>query len=243
MNRHRHPWAARHWLARLLPALALGLGATAACAQADWSQVVQRWADAAVHSSGLAEKSPLRLQVDVGALDPSLRLAPCARAEPYLPAGARLWGRTRLGLRCVDGPTRWNVFLPVTVQAFGPAWVLAGNVPAGAVLTVADAVESEVDWAAAPAPVLADPALWVGQVAARPLQAGQALRQSMVKAPQLFPMGAQVRVSAQGPGFAISTAGQALSAGSVGQNVRVRMANGKIIEGIVLDDGTISALL
>ncbi len=211
--------------------------------QADWSQIAQRWVDNALQTSGLAEKSPLRLEVNVGAIDPQLRLAPCARVEPYLPVGAKLWGRTRLGLRCAEGAVRWNVFLPVTVQAFGPAWVLTGNVSVGTVLTQADAVESEVDWAAAPTAVLADPALWVGQVAARHLAAGQPLRQNMVKAPQLFPMGAQVRVSAQGPGFAINTAGQALSAGSAGQNVRIRMANGKIIEGIVLNDGTISALL
>ena len=65
----------------------------------------------------------------------------------------------------------------------------------------------------------------------------------MVKAPQLFTHGAQVRVQAQGPGFAITAAGQAMSAGAVGQTVRVRMTNGRIIQGIVLDDGTISAQL
>jgi flagella basal body P-ring formation protein FlgA len=230
-------------LASLLGLVVLAWTGGLAHAQADWGQVAQRWADEALRNSGLAETSPLRLEVTVGSPDPHLRLAPCARAEPYLPTGARLWGRTRLGLRCVEGATRWSVFLPVTVKAYGPAWVLAGNVASGAVLTSADAVQAEVDWAASHSAVLADPTLWVGQVAARPLQAGQALRQSMVKPPQLFTHGTQVRVQVQGPGFAITAAGQAMSAGVVGQTVRVRMTNGRIIQGIVLQDGTISAQL
>lgn len=209
---------------------------------AELSKITQSWIDSSLRT-GAAADLPLRMEVEVGDLDSRLRLAPCARIEPYLPAGSRLWGRTRLGLRCAEGATHWNVFLPVTVKAFGPAWVLTGNVPTGAALTEADAVQSEVDWAADRTSVLADPALWVGQVAARPLQAGQALRQAMVRAPKLFQAGAQVRVSAQGVGYSVNAGGQALSAGSSGQTVRVRMDNGKVISGIVNEDGTISVNL
>lgn len=135
------------------------------------------------------------------------------------------------------------MFLPVTVKAFGPAWVLTGDVRSGAALSEADATEMEVDWAAENAAIVADPSQWVGQVAARPLKAGQALRQSMLRAPQAFQAGAQVRISAQGNGYAISAAGQAMTAGSVGQTVRIKMGNGKIVSGIVQDDGTINANL
>nr|WP_273361847.1 flagellar basal body P-ring formation chaperone FlgA [Simplicispira suum] len=221
-------------------ALLLGSGAWAQDA-ATLTQITQSWIDSSLR--GGAQQLPLRMEVEVGELDARLRLAPCARVEPYLPAGSRLWGRTRLGLRCTEGATRWNVFLPVTVKAFGPAWVLTGNVSSGAVLTQADATEAEIDWAAEASSVVADPSLWVGQVAARPLQAGQALRQSMVRAPKLFQAGAQVRVSAQGVGYAVSAGGQALSAGSVGQTVRVRMDNGKVISGVVDENGTIAVNL
>ncbi len=88
---------------------------------------------------------------------------------------------------------------------------------------------------------MADPAQWVGQVASRPLQAGQALRQSMVRAPHLFQAGAQVRVVAGGPGYAVSGGGQALVAGAAGQTVRVRMGNGKIVSGTVDESGTVTA--
>jgi flagella basal body P-ring formation protein FlgA len=200
--------------------------------------LTQRWLDDTLQHAQ-AGGAALRMEVSVGALDARLRLAPCARVEPYLPAGTRLWGRTRLGLRCAEGPTPWNVFLPVTIKAWGPAWVLAVNVAPGAVLTAADATQAEVDWAAENAPIMARPEAWVGQVAARQLLAGQALRQSMVRPPQLFRAGAQVRVVAQGPGYAVTSAGQALSAGSAGQSVRVRMDNGRVIGGTVAEDGTV----
>ena len=208
---------------------------------ADLGQLTQSWIDAALQQT--PQSTPLRMEVDVGALDERLRLAPCARVEPYLPAGARLWGRSRLGLRCLEGATRWNVFLPLTIKAYGPAWVLTGNVATGAVLTEADATQAEVDWAAESAAVLADPAMWVGQTAARQLLAGQTLRQSMVRAPHLFKVGAQVRVVAEGPGYAVTATGQALVAGAVGQTVRIRMANGRIITGVVDESGDITAAL
>jgi flagella basal body P-ring formation protein FlgA len=227
-------------------ALAAGLAACltgAAHAQQDLGALSQRWVDQALQAQPGNAALPLRMEVSVGQLDARLRLAPCNRVEPYLPPGARLWGRTRLGLRCADGPTRWNVFLPVTVKAFGPAWVLAGNVASGAALTEQDAMETEVDWAAEPSPVIVNPQAWVGLVAAHPLSAGQALRQNMVRPPDIFKAGTAVRVVVQGPGYEVVSSGQAMSAGAVGQNVRIRMPNGRVIGGVVAEDGSVAAAL
>lgn len=199
----------------------------------------QQWLDDAVAQAQQASPLPLRMEVSVGQLDARLRLAPCARVEPYVPVGLRLWGRSRLGLRCVDGGARWNVFLPLTVKAWGPAWVLRDNVLPGAVLTAQDAMQAEADWAAESSPVVADPAQWVGQVASRALLAGQPVRQSMIKPAQAFAAGAQVRVVAQGAGFEISSDAQALTPGVVGQPVRVRMENGRITTGVVVDPRTV----
>lgn len=234
------PWRAAA-AAAVLAVTALGVLPAQAQTPPDLGQLTQSWVDAALQQT--PQSTPLRMEVDVGALDERLRLAPCARVEPYLPAGARLWGRSRLGLRCLEGPTRWNVFLPLTIKAYGPAWVLTSNVAMGAELSAADATQAEVDWAAEPAAVVADPSMWVGQVASRQLIAGQTLRQSMVRPPHLFKVGAQVRVVAEGPGYAVTSMGQALAAGAVGQTVRIRMGNGRIISGIVDETGAVAAAL
>jgi len=240
------PMAPIRWLRSLvLPALLAG--GAAAWAQDDpaagYVSASQKGVESMLAALPQNEKLPLRMEVSIGALDSRLRLAPCNRVEPFMPPNARLWGRARLGLRCVDGPTRWSVFMPVTVKAFGPAWVLRGPVEQGTVLTADHAEQSEVDWAEDRSPVLADPDLWVGQIATRTAMPGQAIRQSMVRAATVFSAGTQVRVVAQGEGFAVSSDAQALSAGVVGQPARVRMENGRILSGIVLDARTVQLSL
>ena len=225
------------------PVQSPGLSSSGATVDAAFVATTQHWLDDAVGKAHLATAAPLRMEISLGQLDARLRLAPCARIEPYIPAGLRLWGKTRLGLRCVEGGARWNVFLPVTIKAFGPAWVLNNNIVAGTVLTAADAMETEADWAAETSPMVADQAQWLGQVAAYSLVAGQPLRRSMVKAAQAFPAGTQVRVVAQGPGFQISSDAQALSAGVVGQSVRLRTESGRITSGVVVDERTVRLAL
>ena len=232
---------------RAFAVLALAGSASASlCAQAlhpsrpDWLAPTQLWLDAAVATALPAGVSLLRTEIELGELDSRLRLAPCAKVEPFLPPGARLWGKTRLGLRCVDGPSRWSVFLPLTVKAFGPAWVVRGDLASGTVLTESDALQAEVDWALDSSPVMATPEQWVGQVAARPLSTGQVLRQAAIRPAQVFLAGAQVRVVAQGQGFQVITDGLALSTGVIGQPARVRMDNGRIMSGLVIDRRTVS---
>lgn len=203
----------------------------------------QAWLDQAVAAARPTGSAPLRMVVQVGALDSRLNLAPCGQVEPYLPPGVRLWGKTRIGLRCVDGLARWNVFLPVQVQAFGQTWVMRSDVAAGQALVLDDAVLAEVDWAQENASVLADPQIWVGQTATRALRTGQTLRHGMVKPSQVFQAGSMVRIVAQGPGFTVTSDGQALSAGVVGEMARVRIDNGRILSGVVLDMRTVKVNL
>lgn len=237
----------RRVLKNLLVTVLCALTLTVGHAQAPGVQTpdlytqAQRWLDEALAVQGT--RLPLRMEVAVGQLDPRLKLAPCQRTQPYLPAGTRLWGKTRLGVRCLEGASRWNVFLPVTIKAFGPAWVIKGQVSPGAPLVAADAMEVEVDWAESSSPIVANPSDWVGKTPTRLLSTGQALRQDMVRASQVFQAGAQVRVLASGVGFQIAGRAQAISAGVVGQSARVRMDNGQILHGVVADDRTVRVVL
>ena len=204
----------------------------------DYRAIALKWAKAAAVDSSPGG-SKLRLEVSVGALDSRLHLAPCGNIEPYLPNGARLWGNSRVGLRCVDGVSRWNVSVPANVKAFGPAWVVRGQVMQGNLLTEADVISAEVDWAEDTSPVLIEPSAWVGQTATRQLTTGMVLRQGLVKPSLVFQAGAQVRVVAKGAGFEISSDAQAMGAGVIGQMTRVRMDNGRITTGTVLDAHTV----
>ncbi|RFO95062.1 flagella basal body P-ring formation protein FlgA [Rhodoferax lacus] len=205
----------------------------------DYPAMALKWARGVVAQSQPDPAVRLRMEVSVGALDSRLKLAPCGNVEAYLPPGARLWGHSRVGLRCVDGMARWNVSVPVQVKAYGNAWVVRGQIMAGNPVTQNDVASVEVDWAEETSPVLQDPALWLGQTASRTLSSGQVLRQGVVRPTQVFQAGTQVRVVAEGPGFQVTSDAQALAAGVVGQSTRVRMDNGRITSGTVLDARTV----
>lgn len=227
------------WYGLLCAASVLCAVDARAQAEADMQASSQRWLESAVVQAPPVQGQALRMEVSVGALDPRLQLAPCAKVEPYMPAGTRLWGKSRLGLRCLAGTTRWNVFMPVTVKAMGRAWVAKTNVMTGAVLTANDAMEAEVDWADDASPVVANAEQWIGQVAARSWVAGQTVRQSMVKPAQVFQAGTQIRVVAQGVGFQVLSDGQAMTSGVVGQPAKVRLDSGRVMSGVVQDARTI----
>ena len=202
---------------------------------------LQAQADEQVRQAALPV--PLRAEVEVGSLDSRLRLAPCARVEPYLPPGTRLWGRSRIGLRCVEGTVPWNVFLPIQVRVWGPGWVLRQPVPGGTALQQGHAEAAEVEWTAEPQPVLVRPEDWVGQQAARTLAAGQVLRVGAVRAPQVFASGSTVRLRVQGPGFTLTATGEALGPGHLGETVRVRLPNKRVLLGTVADATTVDVAL
>ena len=173
-----------------------------------------------------------RVEVVVGQLDPRLHLAPCDRIEPYLPPNVRLWGKSRIGLRCKEGRTAWNVYLPITVKVWGPALVVPGGAAVGSVVREADLDEAEVDLAEEPTPTFLDKKLVAGRTLAQPLRPGQAVRQGHIKLRQWFAAGETVKLVAAGAGFALEGAGQAITNGIEGQPARVRTESGHVVTGL-----------
>ncbi|MGS0754595.1 flagellar basal body P-ring formation chaperone FlgA [Roseateles sp. GG27B] len=158
-----------------------------------------------------------RVVVEIGQLDPRLRLAPCRQVQPYLPNGQQMWGRARVGLRCVDGPARWNVGLPVTIKVFARALVATDALPQGTVLTQDLLSAAEIDIAAERGTVFTDVNSLLGRILNQSVAAGEALRSSDLKLRQWFAAGDTVMVLASGPGYAVAGEGQAMSVGLEGQ--------------------------
>jgi flagellar basal body P-ring formation protein FlgA len=201
---------------------------TPGAVDAGLEQQIRQLAQGASHAGSAGAP---RIEVSIGQLDPRLRLAPCARVEPYLPEGMRLWGKARIGLRCAVGPTRWNVYLPITVKAFGPGLVAAGAAASGSVLTEADLTSAEVDLAESASVAITEARLAIGRTLTQALKPGQSLRLSHLRPRQWFAAGETVTVLAQGAGFSVSGEGQALNNGVEGQPVRVRTESGRVLTG------------
>ncbi|MBK6716041.1 MAG: flagellar basal body P-ring formation protein FlgA [Burkholderiales bacterium] len=209
-----------------LPTLALGPGAAQQGAAGLAEAVGAALALAVRH---VQTPAGARLEVEPGQLDPRLKLAACSQVEPYLPTHSRLWGRTRIGLRCLSGPVRWNVYLPVTVKVWARAVVAAQPLTAGNVIKPSDLGWADVDLAAHPSAAQLDPAPLIGRSLAVHLPYGAAIRADSLRQRQWFAAGEVVSVIARGPGYAVSGSATALSHGIEGQPVRLRTEAGRII--------------
>lgn len=222
------------------PAIAAGTGSAGPLQ----SVPLQRWVEEAASSTwstriptnalpGSDSADPaMRVDVQLGRLNPALRLAACERIEPFLPPNARLWGKTHIGVRCVAGAS-WTTMLPVTVSVFGPA--LVANVPmsVGSLPDPRNFRVDEVDWTRARAAPIADPALLAGRSLGRPLSAGQVLYANDLRIPQTVSAGDPVHIRVLGPGFSVSATGFALAGAGEGQSLRVRTEAGRMLVGTV----------
>ncbi|HUN69899.1 MAG TPA: flagellar basal body P-ring formation chaperone FlgA [Burkholderiales bacterium] len=181
---------------------------------------------------------PGRVEVSVGAPNSRLQLAPCARAEPFVPAGARLWGRTTLGLRCVEGAA-WQAFLPVQVKIFAAAPVAARALAQGETVSPSDLQQEEIEITRYPVGAIADPAQLADKQLSRSLAAGQPLLREYFRARPVLAQGDTVRLLYQGKNFTVSSQGRALSHARDGQGVTVVTESGKSVSGIARPGGVV----
>lgn len=189
-----------------------------------------------------AEAADVRVQVEIGTLDPRLKLAPCARITPYLPPGTRLWGATRIGVRCDEG-ARWNVYLPVRVKVLAQALTAREALAAGTVIEARHLVAAEIDLAGEPGAALRGEAEAIGRALNRPLRPGQALRRTDLRPRQWFAAGDTVRIVLRGAGYAVVSEGQALGPGVEGQSTRVRTEGGRVVSGRASGQRQVEVLL
>lgn len=253
-TRRRSPaqMLARLRLARSLAALALSclapaaIGRTAppAGSMTDDASRLERWILESAPSTWTAGGNPansdaaprggMRIEVAVGRIDARLKLGTCTRIEPFLPAHARLWGRSQIGVRCVEGGS-WTTLVPVTVSVFGPALVANLPIPAGTLADPADFTLQEVDLTRTTGMPVADPDWLAGRSLGRFFQAGQVLRANDLRVPRVVSAGDPIGIRLIGEGFAVATEGIAMAGAGDGEQLRVRTGSGKMLIGTVRD--------
>ncbi|BFG74996.1 hypothetical protein PTKU46_30290 [Paraburkholderia terrae] len=180
---------------------------------------------------------PGKVDISVATVFPR-GLAACTTLEPFMPTGARVWGRTTVGVRC-SGERPWTLYLQAKVSIHATYFLASRSIAPGELLSAADLIARDGDLTLLPQAVITDPAQAVGSVSLMRVSAGLPLRRDMLKSADSVTIGQSVKVVAQGANFAISAEGSAMNNASPGQPVRVKTANGQIIQGIVKDGGTV----
>lgn len=178
------------------------------------------------------------VNVTVQAPAAGAQLPPCFRHEIFVPAGSRLWGKTRVGVKC-EQPTGWTAYLAVEVSVTGRYLVSARKINRGQTLTAGDFETRVGELTELPASVLTDPQRVLGQRARVGLAARQALRTEHLQQIPVIRQGERVRVVARGSGFAAAAEGVALNNAGVGEPIKVRIANGKTLHGVAQKAGEV----
>ena len=178
------------------------------------------------------------VSVDIPPRDARTRIGQCAAPEVFLPTGTRLWGRTRVGVRC-PGPSKWLIYQPVHVKVSGRFFVSSRQIKIGEMLTDADFESRTGELTALPDDVANDPDQLRGRKARQPVAPGQPLRKEHLQRELLFRQGDKVRIVVRGAGFSVSSEGTALANGYEGEPARVRNAAGKTVEGRARAAGTV----
>lgn len=182
-----------------------------------------------------------RVSVEIGQLDPRLRLAACGKPlTAFLPPGGQRQGNTAVGVRC-SAPRPWSIYVPARVRVVVKVAVLIRPAPRGTVLTAADIRLEPRDTSSLTAGYFQVRDQLVGKLVTNALAAGTVLTPQVITSPLAVRRGERVILLAQTGGIQVRMAGKAMADGALGQRIQVRsLPSKRIVEGVVEQDGVIS---
>ena len=182
----------------------------------------------------------LKVEVRVGKT--RQKLGECPQALETVIAGkGRPWGNFNVMVRCPQ--PFWAVSVPVQTRIFGPQVVATKYLPQGSRLKSEDlsVVTTDITRSAPDAARSSGEA--TGKILNRPLQQGGVLTLNMLKEETVIKVGEAVRVQVQGRGFSAMGEGTAVSAGAIGDSIRVRMPDGQQVTGQVIRAGVVEVVI
>jgi flagella basal body P-ring formation protein FlgA len=163
----------------------------------------------------------------------------CHAPEPFLPGHTgRVLGRITVGVRCDGHKVR---YLQARVAVTGRYWVAGQRIPVGTVLAASMLQAREGDLAKLPRHAVLERDAIIGKMTTRSLARDTVVLASALKAPALVHHNQLVTVEADGAGFRITSQGKALQDGGMGATVRVRLANRKVLMGVVSGKNLVEA--
>ncbi len=228
--------AVGHWLAVLLVCGAAAVPAAEPVQSLDAiEQAVSAFLRAETAGGYLRE--PV---IEVGRLDPRLRLAPCdLPLETFLPRGGKVVGHVSVGVRC-PGVKPWTIYVQAQVRPLAPVVVTRKALPRGTLLGSADIELVEQDLSRLTTGYLADLDAVIGMKLRRSVRAGLPLNDSLLEAPVAVRRGERVIIVARGDGLEVRMEGEALADGAPGAVIPVRnRSSGLEIEAEVVGPGAV----
>ena len=179
-------------------------------------------------------------QVSAQALDPRLRLAACSSAlAASLPFSSQANKYSVVAVSC-EGEQPWSIHVPVDVKIFAEIVVTSRAIAQGTVLNKADFVLKRSEMSQLSGGYVTNLDAAIGQISVRPMRMGQALLTHMIKPAVIIRRGQTIRLLARNKGFEVSSSGESLMDGAIGERIRVRNRRSRrIVEGVIAKNGDV----
>jgi len=176
--------------------------------------------------------------------DPSKLEFPACSKKPAveLLRKDKAWGKLLLNLRCDTGRV-WARPVSLYVMVKGRYLATTRPLKSGQVLTPNDWKWVDGDLSKMGDSMVDSPELIKNMELSRAQQAGNALRLNDFRQMSVIKSGDQVRVAIVGRGFGIDASGQALADAALGASVKVRISDGKIIQGTAVSQGVVEVVM
>ena len=216
----------------LVAAIALAVSGAVAAQDIEPVDTIRAKAESFVKSQMPREANVA--SVTAGTLDSRLRLARCTSGmHAQIPTGMSMQARTMVGVAC-DGPVRWMVYVPVTVESRISVLVLKHPVPRDARLSIQDVtVESRKVTGLSTAYLTSENDL-LARTVQRPLPMGTPLTMDMFKPDLVIKHGQEVTLVAAAGGIEVRATGRALADAAGGTRLKVQnLSSLKVVEGVV----------
>lgn len=175
-----------------------------------------------------------KVQVTVG----RVRQQPpdCAKPPSLAFSGnARPWGGASVVMQCVS--PQWAISVPVQTKVMGQVVVSNRDITAGSRPSAEDFRLETRDITRSPPDVVRSVVEVENRHVARPITADAVVQLNNFREPAVVKERDNVRVQIVGTGFQVIGEGLALSAGGIGELIRVRMPDGQVVQAKVIRQG------
>ena len=181
-----------------------------------------------------------RHEIQVNPLDPRLRLAACdSNLTQSLESPAQPVGRVTVRVSC-EGSKPWTVFVPAQVRIFRPVVVVKTALRRDSIIGAGDVALVEQDVSLLNRGYVTEVEQVIGRKLTRATRTDQVLTPAMLQLAEAVRRGDQVVISARSGGINVRMQGEALSGGTLGQQISVRnLTSQRVIRARVAGPGQV----
>lgn len=164
--------------------------------------------------------------VEIGRLDPRLRLKPCGKPlQAFFPQNSRNT-KTTVGVRC-SGPNPWTIYVSAKISQIAQVLVARQHIRRGSQIQANHFELKEYDLNRLQYGYITDIKEVLGKTLKRHLNQGAVLTPSAITISKVIKRGENVTILAETSGITIRAKGQALEAGGIGDIIRVKNLKSK----------------